>query len=179
MLPMKTLNSIGHEKGKPMKYLWKGAKYNQWNYHERPMKLMAWTRSMKKPWNLFPSNETYEKAVKIIAVQPALLKSHENCYPPTTLWKSHENVHTWKSHENTMKLQRPLPKGFKIDNTTVGSTDKSSQLLSFIPWGNFLFTIVVSPNLFRPSSLLLGACPWYDVLASHCMHVVHCVWSRN
>jgi len=51
------LLSKGHENGKPMKYLWKGAKYNQWNYHERPMKLMAWTRSMKKPWNFFPSNE--------------------------------------------------------------------------------------------------------------------------
>ena len=32
---------------------------------------------MKKRWNLFPSIETYEKAVKIIAVQPALFKSHE------------------------------------------------------------------------------------------------------
>jgi len=85
--------------GKPMKYLWKGAKYNQWSYHERPMKLMAWTRSMKKLWNLFPSNETYEKAVKIIAVQPALLKSHENCYPQTTYekpWKCSHLKEPWK-----------------------------------------------------------------------------------
>ena len=72
---------------------------------------------MKKRWNLIPSNETYEKAVKIIAVQPAQWKSHENCYPPTMVWKNHENVHTWKNHENfhtwknhenTMKLQRPI-----------------------------------------------------------------------
>ena len=144
---------------------------------------------MELPWKTYEINglnEINEKAMKFISLKWDLWKSCENYCRPTSpikkpwkllpsnyLWKSHENVHTWKSHENTMKLQRPLPKGFKIDNTTVGSTNKSSQLLSFIPWGYFLSTIV-SPNLFRSYSLFLGACPWYDVLASHCMWFIAC-----
>ena len=78
--------------------------------------------------------------MKIIAIQPALLKSHENCYPPTTVpyEKAMKMFTLERAMKNTMKLQRPLPKGFKIDDKTVGSTDKSSQLLSFILWGYFL-----------------------------------------
>ena len=136
---------------------------------------MAWTRSMKKPWNLFPSNETYEKAVKIIAVQPALLKSHENCYPPTTYEKAMKMFTLERAMKILWNSKDHSQRDFIIDNKTVGSTDKSSQLISFIPWGYFLSTIVTcSPNLFRPSSLLLGACHWYDVLVSHCMWFIAC-----
>lgn len=128
------------------------------------MKLMAWTRPMKKTWKLLPYNQPYEKAVKTITVEPNLWKSHENC-PPTTpmkmawklivglqppLWKCHENgsknyekLWKWshvKRHENTMKLQTQR-KLIIINNTTVGSMLwPSSSLLGACQHGYFLLT---------------------------------------
>ena len=55
------------------------------------MKLLAWTRSEKKPWNLFLQTRL-AKPVKIIAMQPALWKSHEDWYPPTTPMKKPWNL---------------------------------------------------------------------------------------
>ena len=108
--PQKTLISKGHENRKPMKYLWKGAKYNQWNYHERPMKLMAWTRSMKKQWNLFPSNdlwkscENYCRPTSPIKKPWKLLPSN---YPVKKPWKCSHLKEPWKYYETP----KTTPKG--------------------------------------------------------------------
>ena len=42
---------------------------------------MAWTRSMKKSWNLFPSSDTCENYCR----PTSPIKKPWNCYPPTTL----------------------------------------------------------------------------------------------
>ena len=145
--PPKTLLFKGHENGKPMKYLWKGAKYNQlelpWKTYEIISLNEIYGKAMKfislkwDLWKTLPSNQPYEKAMKIDTLQP----------PP---WKNHEN---W---------------------------EYKTKVVSIIPWVYFPSTIV-SPNMFRPTSSLLGwlfLLTWIKeinntIMRHHCRGRVH------
>ena len=47
------------------------------------------------------------RPMKIIAIQPALLKSHENCYPPTTYEKA-MNMFTLERAMKMFTLERAM-----------------------------------------------------------------------
>ena len=92
ILPMNIPRKLYFLKAMKMGNLWNAYERMQnitnWKYHERPMKLLAWTRSMEKPWNLFPSNETYEKP----------------CHPTSPMKKPWRLIPSNHPHEKTMKI---------------------------------------------------------------------------
>ena len=129
----------------------------KWETYEIPRKGCK-IKPMELPWKTYEINvlkEISEKAMKFISLKWDLWKSCENyCHPTSPIKKPCKIVTLQLPCEKAMKMftfERAMKilwnskdhsqRDLKIDNTTVGSTDKSSQLLSFIPWGYFLPTI--------------------------------------